>query len=736
MMMKLKQGKKWITAILCTSLLSGLCACGKKETGIDGLAEQPSKGRYVETQETLPEELGDWTVKQMFEVEDKVHLLAAKREGEKTVLREWAGQGQQFEDVTQDWLAAMTLPCEEWSEMKLIQGGDNAQYLFAQYVAEGTEGYTGHLWRGEGETAEEITPKKWTTINEEWGSYEYILGVTALNDGTLAAYSYTSIDLLKGEDGSLLESEPLTSQYGDFFTGDGENIYLGIANDSGGIGGIEKRRGGKESGAVTIPFSESSGSVQFCPQEDGSLIAACTEGIFRCQTGTENWEKLLDGMETDFGLTDCWCKGIAALSGGRIYALFQKSGGELKLNKYEYDPDAVIEVTERLKLYTVHESYLLNQAAALYHREHPEVLISIQYAYPRYYYDEADYDAVYQELNTMLMGDGAPDIMVMDHLNMDSYAGKGLLENINDVVEPLEKNGELLSNITGAYVQENGSRYAAPLQFGFYIAAGRDIKVENMASMEALADFLAKETYSYMGSMTVSELVDKFYPHFCEEIVSGKQLNKEALDRNLEYVKAIAENSGIINAREKDEKGFNMWDLPDQAKLAFEEADGFKGCLFPMSIVNYIKGDFTAFDNSFIPSVQMGICAKSRYKDTAKDFLRFALSETIQDTDYYSGFPVRLSSLEKQSRADRSEAEAETAIMVDGGYEVFQIKDYSEDIAERLVTLCKGLDKPVKEDSKIREVLIEALEGYLTGDQSKEETIQKIESGLKMYLAE
>ena len=40
------------------------------------------------------------------------------------------------------------------------------------------------------------------------------------------------------------------------------------------------------------------------------------------------------------------------------------------------------------------------------------------------------------------------------------------------------------------------------------------------------------------------------------------------------------------------------------------------------------------------------------------------------------------------------------------------------------------------EDAKIREVLIEALGGYLEGSQSREDTVQKIEDGLKMYLAE
>lgn len=66
----------------------------------------------------------------------------------------------------------------------------------------------------------------------------------------------------------------------------------------------------------------------------------------------------------------------------------------------------------------------------------------------------------------------------------------------------------------------------------------------------------------------------------------------------------------------------------------------------------------------------------------------------------------------------------------------FKILDYSRETAEKLVSMCKGLNKPVGEDEKIREVLTEALEGYLNGAQSKEDTLQMVKDGLKMYLAE
>ena len=336
----------------------------------------------------------------------------------------------------------------------------------------------------------------------------------------------------------------------------------------------------------------------------------------------------------------------------------------------------------------------------------------------------------------MLMGDDAPDILVMDHLDMESYAEKGLLEDLGDLVTPLEESGELLSNITGAYIREDGHRYVVPLEFGFTMAVGRDIGTGDMSSMEKLADFLEKADASYMGPYTVGELVEKFYPYFCGEIVAGKALDEETLSRYLSQLKKIGDNCGIIDGREKGERAFNMWDLASEAKLSLEEAKGFNDCMFPLSMMDYIQGEFAVFENCFRPMVQTGICAKSSHKETAKDFLAFALSQAMQVSDPYGGFPVNSGALEELAGSDRSEAEAETEIEAEGGPVEFRILDFPKETADRLVEACRGLDRPIGEDEKIREVLTESLENYLKGGQSLEETVQRIEDGLKMYLAE
>lgn len=730
----------FMSAALFAAALTG---CGESKSESGGLPEQ-EKGRYVEEEQQVPDQWEGWTPKQLFVSEETLHMLVVKEDGDSLSVQEWEYQDDLFVDVTEDWLKALELPAQDWMDMQLLEDGAGTQYLFAGFVEEGEESYKGHLYRSGGETAQDITPEKWKTLDEEWGFYDMVKGIAALDNGTLAVNSVLSFDILYGEDGSVLKGEDNIGAYGDTVLSDGVNLYLLDQSGSGSMSGIEKWKGGDSSEAENIPLGQSTAGMSVCVMRDGTLITAGADGIFRCKAGETDWEKLLSGSETAFSLSGCWCIGLAALADGSIYALFSHDSGSFTLNQYRYDPDAVSEVTEVLKLFAVEESYLLQNAVALYHREHPEVMIEMECAYTyddKYAGREPDYNEIYQQLNTMLMGEDAPDILVLDHLDIDSYAEKGLLANLQDVLEPLEGDGEVLANITSAYAREDGSRYVVPLQFGFTFAIGREIAGENMASIEALAAFLEGTAENYMGAQTVEELVDKFYPYFCEKIVSDGQLDKEALQENLEYLKRIAQNCGIVEKHDdtngRNGHSYNMWDLASHVKLAFDESAGFNDSMFPLALADFVQGDFAAFENCFTPSCQISVCSKSGYLDTAKDFVRFALSEEVQGTDYYTGYPINAACLEKLAQADRSNIAASTMIEVgDGVEEVFNILDYSAETANKLLELCKELDRPVVEDAKIREVLIEALGGYLDGSKNQDETVAQIEGGLKMYLAE
>ena len=404
---------------------------------------------------------------------------------------------------------------------------------------------------------------------------------------------------------------------------------------------------------------------------------------------------------------------------------------------YRYDPDAVTEVTEELTLYTVEESFFLQQAAVQYHKKHPEVLIHVDAAISMTdkYSGNADYQQIYQDLNTSLTSGKGPDLMVMDHLKLDTYASKGLLLDLQEVLQPMEEDGTLLSNITTAYEEENGARFAVPLQFSLLLAVGRDLQPEQMSSMDAIAKTVSGKTESYMGDRTCGELVEEFYPLIADDILQIRQVNRDTLRPWLKDLKTIGDNCGILPSR-KEGRAANIWDLGSNVKLVFQETDGFNQAMTPYAVAELLNANVVSMENAFYPKMVIGINSKSEHVETAKDFLRFALSEEVQSVDTYEGFPVNAKALETQAAADRSMAEAYTTYDIDGSSAEFAIKSYSEEAAKQLMDLCKAATLCLKEDTQIEISLTESLQTYLQGQATVEEAMDAVEGSLKMYLAE
>lgn len=745
--------QKGIALATCMAIVMGLLTgCGKKnDLQIAASPDEVQKGRYVETELSLPEEWKDKNISQIFRSGDELHFLVAGGPEGQVSLEEWKlGEGDTLTEVTKDWLKALPegKGLESSDSFTLLQDTEGNQYLYGNCYRD-EESSSAHLWKETDGSALDITPQKWLEPMDMDGYrfYDTPQYVALTEDGLLVGLSYFSLDVVLAQDGSLVssqESDSLTDSGSlsdnQWVSAVGDTLYLAQADEQGSVNGLlqmqlDGNNGAKAKGV--IPFSQDSySSAYFSVLGDGTVYAADADGFFRCDAGDTNWQKLLEGIDTSFSMSDQWCRDIVALSDGSVYAWFGSESGD-KIMIYRYDPDAVTEVTEELTLYTVEESFFLQQAAVQYHKQHPEVLIHVDAAISMTdkYSGNADYQQIYQDLNTSLTSGNGPDLMVMDHLKLDTYASKGLLLNLQEILQPMEEDGTLLSNITTAYEEADGRRYAVPLQFGLLLAVGRDVQPEEMSSMDAIAKAVSGKTESYMGDRTCGELVEEFYPLIVDDILQNRQVNRDTLRPWLEDLKKIADNCGILPSR-KEGRAANIWDLGSDVKLVLQETDGFNQAMTPYAVAELLNANVVSVENAFYPKMVIGINSQSEHVEIAKDFLRFALSEELQSVDTYEGFPVNAKALETQAAADRSMAEAYTTYDIDGSTAEFAIKAYSEETANHLMELCRAATLCLKEDTQIETSLTESLQAYLQGQASVEEAMDAVEGSLKMYLAE
>ena len=745
--------QKGIALATCMAIVMGLLTgCGKKnDLQIAASPDEVQKGRYVETELSLPEEWKDKNISQIFRSGDELHFLVAGGSEGQTTLEEWKlGEGDTLTEVTKDWLKALPegKDLENSDSFTLLQDAEGNQYLYGNCYRD-EESSSAHLWKEVDGNALDITPQKWLEPMDMDGYrfYDTPQYVTLTEDGLLVGLSYFSLDVVLAQDGSLVSSQESDSLIDSGTLADnkwvsavGDTLYLAQADEQGNVNGLLQMQLDGSNGAKSkgeIPFSQDSySSAYFSVLEDGTVYAADADGFFRCDVGDTNWQKLLQGIDTGFSLSDQWCRDIVALSDGSVYAWFGSESGD-KIMIYRYDPDAVTEVTEELTLYTVEESFFLQQAAVQYHKQHPEILIHVDAAISMTdkYSGNADYQQIYQDLNTSLTSGNGPDLMVMDHLKLDTYASKGLLLDLQEILQPMEEDGTLLSNITTAYQEADGRRYAVPLQFGLLLAVGRDVQPEEMSSMDAIAKAVSGKTESYMGDRTCGELVEEFYPLIVDDILQNRQVNRDTLHPWLEDLKKIADNCGILPSR-KEGRAANIWDLGSDVRLVLQETDGFNEAMMPYAVAELLNANVASMENAFYPKMIIGINSRSEHVETAKDFLRFALSEELQSVDTYEGFPVNAKALETQAAADRSMAEAYTTYDIDGSTVEFAIKSYSEETANHLMELCQAATLCLKEDTQIETSLTESLQAYLNGQASVEEAMDAVEGSLKMYLAE
>lgn len=731
--------KKLISMLLIAGLLAALAGCGGKERE-DKSAGTPKvesgtgeKGRYVEKEIAFPEGVNKEDIFQIGKKDGDMCLYATVEKEGGTGIVCYRYKDGSFTEDTPAWLENLTIE-EELYQAKVFENAGGKSYLLA--VKMETENVVAHLYRtgGDGTALEDMTPADWLEENPEWHFFEFPQDMAVLDDGSIVANFINDVKVYDGS-GALIRTMPLDSGYGEKVYADKNLFYLEKQNQIMELQGIAFFSAGKDKAEKEIACTENIGSGSYMDTlSDGSVIVYAKGGLYKCSAEGE-WSKLAAGSYTSLALGNMWCSGMTALDSGVFYALLNDDT-ERFLMEYTYDQEMPLTPATVLTVYTVYDNATLKQAAAMYTREHPDVLVEIEVGIPYEEMKTADLNTVLQNLNTRLLAGEGTDLMVLDGLNANSFIEKGMLADISDIVTPMSESGELLKNITDGYTQADGSVYMIPLRYSMRLLLSGTIDTKDAGSVKALAEVLGRQPLA-MGPITVSDMVDIYMPYMVSDIVKDKKLDKEALAECLEALKSIAGSYSIVANYTDDAMNYQSWDLATGAGAVFCDADGFLNSMLPLSIVNEVKGNYNSFEKAYSPIGEIGINKETPYLEQAKDFLQYALSVQVQEGDFYDGFPVNTEALARLREKDRSNYEAYTMIeLPGGGFKDFTVGAPSQEDCDRIIELCRGLNKKAVDDTQINLVISDVLPSYLDGSSSLEDTIDKIDRGLNMYLAE
>ncbi len=733
--------KKVFAGLLVFVLL--LTGCSTKEE--KNVSSSSIKGRYVEMDVSLPEEFDKSTVLQLTKKNGMPFLYAFSSEGALTITGYQMNNDGSWSEDTSEWLKSDSLLKASFYEPEVFEDANGNQFLYYFDLEEDT--LKANLFRStDGTTYDTISPEGWNELYPESDNY-YIAPrkVTVLEDGTLAAlFSDGELSFYNKENFSKQKS--ITGQYyvETIMAPADKSLILGQTDNHENLVSIDIYDTTTDK-KTSYPYqSDFKGyTYTYFDMNDKKEMALCdTGGIHVLEEGTSTWQTIVDGTLTSLSMSTMWTTGFVSGSDNNYYILYSSNNG-YSLMKYSYDKSVDTVPSTELTIYSLKENATLRQAAAVFHKTHPDVKINFTIAMTDDEYRKADRtvkEDYIRALNTELLAGNGPDILVLNELPADSFVEKGVLTDISDIIQPMIDKGELYPDIMKNYIRDD-KIYCVPARFNLQLLCGRTSDAQNLTTLEDLADYAANHMdKTLFGSMTLEDFITTFAPYITNKILNDDgKINKEKLVSELETLKSIGDNIGIIDEYKGDSEYINKneLNLVDKTELNLSECSGFNNAIYPIGVVELIKGSYTVFENSFTSSCELGINQASKSQELAKEFISLVLSEEIQKDDFYDGFPVNKKGLSLNAQEDRSNYGLTTGITTDDGKDlVYTFEALNKEQMEQLIQNCSKASNRIVKDEPLLETLKEETKEFFQGSLSAEETADLIIEKANVYLSE
>lgn len=209
------------------------------------------------------------------------------------------------------------------------------------------------------------------------------------------------------------------------------------------------------------------------------LYMACRTGLYRYVWGGSVIEQIADGQMTALSDTQRDPLALQVLDNGEFRILF---GGNYMVEMY-YDETLPARPSKELTVYSLEEIGWIRYAGQLFQKEHPDVLV-------RYETGMDGDNAVSREdalknLNTRLLAGDVPDVIVMDNMDIEQYADKGVLRELDDILQPYLDAGLLYRNIVeGMRMTDREKLYCVPMMVYLPLWLGEEMYLEGEDSLE------------------------------------------------------------------------------------------------------------------------------------------------------------------------------------------------------------------------------------------------------------
>lgn len=500
--------------------------------------------------------------------------------------------------------------------------------------------------------------------------------------------------------------------------------------------------------------------IAFAQDEDGRLYYCTNQGIFSHVTGGSVVEQIVDGTLNALSSPEVYFVGMI-FQNQSFYVLYVDGSAETGLLKYEYSPD-ISSVPEReMTIYSLEDNDAVRQAAVQFQKMYPDTYVTYRAGMSGE--DGVTAADALRTLNTDILAGNGPDILVLDDMSVKTYAEKGLLEDLSEIVSGIQESDGVFENIANAF-EEEGTLPAVPARFSLEAAAGDPEAIAGIGGLSSLEE-LAGETDA------LSTFNMAFLPEFLYPVCAGSWKNadntidQEKLEEFVSGVKAIMEryretaSEESLDALQSYAEGeFDLFQVGGQfdgvgmginelytgkTKAVFGALGDYLYSYTGLMSVNHENGNCGMVPLSmmqsdvFLPSCILGVLTTAKEKDRAYEFVQFMLSAEGQGKSTV-GLPVNRSAFDTLLSEDQFGEEGGYSLSVSDG-ENFTRLDYTWPTEEEQAMLKDMAEQAsICADTEIvqRETVLEETYRCLNGEISSEEAVNSIIQKINLYLAE
>lgn len=211
------------------------------------------------------------------------------------------------------------------------------------------------------------------------------------------------------------------------------------------------------------------------------LYLACRTGLYRYVWDGSVIEQIADGQMIALGDSQYNPYALQILDNEQFRVYFS---GNYMVEMY-YDETLPARPSKELTVYSLEENGRVRYAGRLFQKEHPDVLVKYETGMDG---DNAvSREDALKNLNTRILAGEVPDVIILDDIDMEQYADKGILRELDAFLAPYEEEGILYQNILeGMRMTEKNKIYGVPMTVELPLYLGEKKYVNDMQGLDGI----------------------------------------------------------------------------------------------------------------------------------------------------------------------------------------------------------------------------------------------------------